>query len=203
MKSPVLKLSLAVILCLPLAAPARAGQETAEATAKAYFAAMQAGDWAKCASLMHPEALASMKRTFGSIIGVDKSGNLAKVVFGMKSNAEFEQLRDAEVYERLMNFIVQSVPDIKTALAGSTATILGQVNEGGELIHVVYRMQFKMQGADVGEVELVSFKKDGANWRALLTSDMEEMIQKIAASLTAGQDDSQPPASGAKPKRKN
>jgi hypothetical protein len=203
MKNSVLKLSLAVILCLPLAAPARAGQETAESVAKAYFAAMQAGDWAKCAGLMHPEALASMKRTFGSVIGVDKSGGAAKAIFGLKSNAEFGQLRDAEVYERLMNFIVQSVPDMKTALANSTATILGQVSEGGELVHVVYRMQFKMQGADVGEVELISFKKDGANWRALLTSDMEEMIGKMAQSLAAGQGDNQPPASGAKPKRNN
>ena len=31
---------------------ARAAQDTPESVAKAYFAAMQSGDWAKCASLM-------------------------------------------------------------------------------------------------------------------------------------------------------
>ena len=64
--------------------------ETAESVAKTYFAAMQAGDWARCASLMHPEALGSMKRTFGSIVKADKSGEAAKTLFGLKSAAEFD-----------------------------------------------------------------------------------------------------------------
>ncbi|MGH9852499.1 MAG: hypothetical protein ACREBD_21905, partial [Blastocatellia bacterium] len=74
---------------LATAASAQTNQETPESVAKAYFAAIQAGDWEKCASLMHPEALVSMKRIFGVIIRADKSGEAAKTVFGLKSSAEY------------------------------------------------------------------------------------------------------------------
>src|SRR5215213_2690351 len=136
--------------------------EAAESVAKNYFAAMQSGEWAKCAGLMHPEALVSMKRTFGSIVKADKSGEAAKALFGLKSAAEFEQLSDVAVYEKLMSFITGAVPDLKTALAASTSMILGQVAEGPELAHIVYRTQIKVGSAEVTQVELISFKKSGS-----------------------------------------
>ena len=47
---------------------ARTAQNTPESVAKAYFAALRSADWAKCASLMHRDELASMKRTFAAAI---------------------------------------------------------------------------------------------------------------------------------------
>ena len=158
--------------------------DSPEVVAKAYFAGMQASNWDKCASLLHTEALGSMKRTFAVIIKADESGGAAKAIFGLKSNEEFNQLSEASVFERLMNFITGAVPEMKSALASSTTTILGKVNEGTDLVHVVYRSQIKMAGAEASEVELISFKKQGANWRALLTADMEEMVSKFAEGMS-------------------
>jgi hypothetical protein len=165
---------------------AQTSQERPETVAKAYFAAMQAGDWAKCASLMHPEALGSMKRSFAAVISADKSGEAAKTLFGLKSSAEFAQLGEAAVFERLMTFITQAVPDMKTALAASTTTVLGQVTEGPDLVHIVYRSQLKLAGAEINEAELISFKRHGTSWRALLTSDFEEMFTNLAESIAEG-----------------
>ena len=175
--------------------------ETPESVAKSYFAAMQKGEWAKCASLIHPEALVSMKKTFGSIVKADKSGEAAKALFGLKSPAEFDQLSDAAVFEKLMSFIADAVPDLKTALAASTSTILGQVAENPELAHIVYRSQIKVGAAEVTQVELISFKKTGTAWRALLTADMEELFQKFAEGLSSpGDDKSEPPPPAQAPK---
>jgi hypothetical protein len=187
MKRLFLKPVFALVVCLGLAVAgsAQASQETSESVAKAYFAAMQAGDWAKCASLMHSDGLGSMKRTFAAIINADKSGEAAKAIFGLKSKAEFAQLSEAAVFERLMNFITGAVPDMKTALAASTSTILGRVDENPDLAHIVYRTQIKLAGAEASEVELISFKKQGAIWRALLTADMEEMFNKFAEGMSA------------------
>jgi hypothetical protein len=133
--------------------------------------------------------LVSMKRTFGSIVKADKSGEAAKALFGLKSAAEFDQLSEPAVFEKLMGFITGAVPDLKTALAASTSTILGQVPENPELAHIVYRTQIKVGGAEITQVELISFKKTGSNWRALLTADMEELFQKFAEGLSSPGDD--------------
>jgi len=159
---------------------AQEAQDTPESVAKAFFAAQQAGDWAKCASFMHSDALASMKRKFGSVISADRTGEAAKSIFGLKSGAEYAQLSEAVIFERLMNFITSSEPEMKAVLAASTNSVLGKVDEGPELTHIVFRTQVKLAGAEMSEVDLISFKKQGDTWRALFTSDMEEMFTKFA-----------------------
>ena len=159
---------------------AQEAQDTPESVAKAFFAAQQAGDWAKCASFMHSDALASMKRKFGSVISADRTGEAAKSIFGLKSGAEYAQLSEAVIFERLMNFITSSEPEMKAVLAASTNSVLGKVDESPELTHIVFRTQVKLAGAEMSEVDLISFKKQGDTWRALFTSDMEEMFTKFA-----------------------
>ena len=185
MKNFFLKAAFVICLTLTLTASAFSqAAESPEAVAKSYFAAMQAGNWDKCASLLHTEALGSMKRTFAAIIKADESGGAAKTIFGLKSKEEFAQLSEASVFERLMNFITGAVPEMKSALASSTTTIFGKVNEGTDLAHVVYRTQIKMSGAEASQVELISFKKQGTAWRGLLTADMEEMVSKFAEGMS-------------------
>ncbi|HEV2669445.1 MAG TPA: hypothetical protein VG324_31300 [Blastocatellia bacterium] len=186
MKKTFLKsiLILAALAAATGAGFAQTSQETPESVAKAYFAAMQAVDWAKCASFMHPDALASMKRTFATVISADKTGDAAKTIFKLKSAAEYSQLSEAAVFERLMDFITSVAPDMKTALASSTNTILGRVDESPDLAHIVFRSRTKMAGGEVNEVDLISFKKQDSTWRALLTSDMEEMLNRFAEEMT-------------------
>jgi hypothetical protein len=183
---------------------ARAAQDTPESVAKAYFAAMQSADWAKCASLMHRDALASMKRTFAEVINADKTGDAAKTIFKLKSAAEYSQLGDAAVFERLMDFITSVAPDMKTGLASSTNTILGRVDESPDLAHVVFRSRTKLEGDEVNEVDLISFKKQDSTWRALLTSDMEEMLNRFAEEMTppSKDDEKGAPAGAGRPPRK-
>jgi hypothetical protein len=205
MKNFLLKSIFTLVACFALAtaASAQTVQETPQSVAKAYFAAIQAGDWEKCASLMHPDALASMKRIFGAIIRADKSGEAAKTVFGLKSSAEYDRLSETAVFERLWNFILSASPDAKAALAASSNTVLGQVTEQSDLVHIVYRSQIKIAGSEATQVDLISFRRQGGAWRALLTSDMEEMFTKLAEGLaSASEEKSSPPADGKKPERK-
>src|SRR5262245_58218298 len=132
---------------------ARAAQDTPESAAKAYFAAMRASDWAKGGSLMHRYGLASKKPTFAAAINADRTGDAAKTIFKLKSGAEYSQLSEATVFERLMDFITSVEPDMKTALASSTNTILGRVDESPDLAHVVFRSRTKLEGEEVNEVD--------------------------------------------------
>ena len=182
----------------------RAAQDTPESVAKAYFAAMHSADWAKCASLLHHDELASMKRTFAAAINADKTGDAAKTIFKLKSGAEYSQLSEATIFERLMDFITSVEPDMKTVLASSSNTILGRVDESPDLAHVVFRSRTKLEGDDVNEVDLISFKKQDSTWRALLTSDMEDMINRFAEEMTppSKDDEKGAPAGAGRPPRK-
>ena len=203
MKKTLLK-SILILAALAAASGACMAQDTPESVAKAYFAAMQASDWAKCASLMHPEALASMKSAFTEVVNADKSGDAAKTIFKLKTAAEFSQLSDAAVFERLMDFITSVAPDMKTTLAASTNTILGRVDEGPDIVHIVFRSRTKLEGEEVNEVDLISFKKQDSNWRALLTSDMEDMLNRFAEEMTppSKDDEKGAPAGAGRPTRK-
>jgi hypothetical protein len=197
-------LILAALSAAPWADSARAAQDTPESAAKAYFAAMQSADWAKCARLLHPDALASIKRTFAAAINADKTGDAAKTIFKLKSGAEYSQLSEATVFERLMDFITSVEPDMKTALASSANTILGRVDEGPDLAHVVFRSRTKMEGEEVNEVDMISFKKQDSAWRALLPSDIENMLDSLADEIAppSKEDEKGAPAGAGRPPRK-
>jgi hypothetical protein len=183
---------------------ARAAQDTPEATAKAYFAALRAADWAKCASLMHRDALVSMKRTFAAAIDAERTGDAAKTIFKLKSVAEYSQLSEATVFERVMDFITSVEPDMKTAMASSVNTILGRVDESPDLAHIVFRSQTKMGGEEINEVDLISFKKQDSTWRALLPSDIENMLNSLAEEIAppSKEDEKGAPAGAGRPPRK-
>ena len=183
---------------------ARAAQDTPESAAKAYFAALQSADWAKCASLMHRDELASMKRTFAAAINAERTGDAAKTIFKLKSAAEYSQLSEATVFERVMDFITSVEPDMKTSMASSTNTILGRVDESPDLAHIVFRSRTKMGGEEIDEVDLISFKKQDSAWRALLPSDIENMLNSLAEEIAppSKEDDKGAPAGAGRPPRK-
>jgi hypothetical protein len=183
---------------------AQAAQDTPESVAKAYFAALQSADWAKCASLMHRDELASMKRTFAAAINAERTGDAAKTIFKLKSVAEYSQLNEATVFERVMDFITSVEPDMKTAMASSTNTILGRVDESPDLAHIVFRSRTKMGGEEINEVDLISFKKQDSTWRALLPSDIENMLNSLAEEIAppSKEDERGAPSGAGRPPRK-
>jgi hypothetical protein len=201
LKSIPILAALAIVTVTTVSGMAQAAQETPESVAKAYFAAKQASDWAKCASLMSPDALADLKNAFAEVVNADKSGEAAATIFKLKSAAEFSQLSDAAVFERLMDFVTSSSPDAKTILASSTNTVLGRVDEGANLAHVVFRSRSKIGSEEINEVDLISLKKQGSTWRTLLTSDMEAMINQFLESVAPPEGDPPQPGAG-KPSRR-
>jgi len=206
MKKTFLK-SILVLAALTAASGAdftQAAQDTPESAAKAYFAALQSADWAKCAGLMHRDELASMKRTFAAAINAERTGDAAKTIFKLKSVAEYSQLSEATVFERVMDFITSVEPDMKASMASSTNTILGRVDESPDLAHIVFRSRTKMGGEEINEVDLISFKKQDSAWRALLPSDIENMLNSLAEEIAppSKEDDKGAPAGAGRPPRK-
>jgi len=153
---------------------AQASTDTPESVAANYMTAMRAEDWARCATFMHPEALTQLRRIMTPIVAADQSGQVRRQLFNVQNSNEFAQLSDTVVFERLMRAVSTQQPaETRSALANMNTTIIGSISESSDVSHVLYRMQIPVAGATVTKLSVMTFKKHGATWRALLTEDVE------------------------------
>jgi hypothetical protein len=199
-KTMITKIFLCLFFCLPVFA-----QETPEAVAKAYLAASTEMDWAKAANFLDPEALAKLKGMFSEVIKMDKKNEAGKELFGLKNNAEFEQLSGEQVFVKLISVLTSIVPEMKSMLSQAENTILGQVPEGSDVAHVIYRMKMKFGEGSLSKVTVMSMKKSGSTWRVLLTQEMEGSITAMAESLKGKMEEdraARPPAAKRPVRRK-
>ncbi|HEX2205977.1 MAG TPA: hypothetical protein VHG91_21860 [Longimicrobium sp.] len=160
-----------LLLALLLAARPAAAQATPEALAERYFATMRAGDWKANAALMHPEALQSFQSLLLPILEIDEEGEVARML-GVADNEAVKALAPAAFYERFLNGMMGQQAGLAAILGGSRAEIVGHVMEG-DTAHIVYRLNMEVDGAPMSKVTVISAKRDGGVWRALLTGEME------------------------------
>lgn len=176
---------LPLVLALLLSAgPARAQTSpTPEDAARRYFAVMREAEWDAAAKLMHPDALEEFKSFFVALAAADSAGTVISTFFGVRTAAEFRALPPAEVYARMMRSITAVSPEMKQALTSMQAEVVGSVPEGGDVAHVVYRMNVAVSGASVGTVQVISFRRSGGRWLGLLTGDMQGMVRTLSRAM--------------------
>lgn len=196
------KIFLFLCLCLPVMA--QSTEATPESVAKDYIAASTSGDWAKAATFMDPEALVSFKNMFGEVMKMDKKNEAGRELFGLKSNAEFEQLSNEQVFVKLITLLITAVPQMKQMLSEAENTILGQVPEGSDVVHLLYRTKMKIGDGSISKVEVMSLKKSGTTWRLKLSEEMEGSFSAMAKSLLqkAQEDSATKPPVAKRPARK-
>lgn len=174
-----MRIILIVLLALCGAAPL-AAQPSAEApqeVAERYFAAMRASDYRGAAVLMHPAALAQFRDFFQTLAAADSGDRALTAMFGVGSARELAALSPEDVFARVMSAVATLSPQIKEAMGSMRADIVGTVPEGADTVHVVYRMHMVVAGVGAGKLAVLSLRRSGTSWRALLTGDLEGMIQ--------------------------
>ena len=197
-------LSLAVALCLvspPLAAqgnaPAPAARatgvgapsspaatQTPEAFARAYVATLTAADYAATARLMHPDALGAMRRFVDVMTAGDENAEVREQLLGVRDARAAAALTDAEVYARFLDVGMGGAAGLGGAMRGATFDVLGHVDEApagaAAQSHVLYRLHLTLEGARVARVDVLTLRRAGADWRAMLAGDLEGMITRMS-----------------------
>ncbi len=202
LKITMTKFFLCLCFCMPVLG--QSTEATPEAVAKEYVAASTSGDWAKAATFIDPEALVSFKNMFGEVMKMDKKNEAGKELFGLKNNAEFEQLSGEQVFTKLISMLVTMVPQMKQMLSEAENTILGQVPEGNDVVHILYRTKMKIGDGSMSKVDVMSLKKSGTTWRLKLSEEMEGSFSAMAKSLLqkAQEDSTAKPPAAKRPARK-
>ena len=175
-----LALGIALVLARPLIA-----QQTPEEVVAAYDHAVQTQDWHTVVDLLHPDALGEVHRRVVAMTDTAAAAPfnprlwMAKVppefVFAdakVRDVNELRQLSPRTFVERVL--IDSATPDsheMFTAITGSTeVTVLGQVPEGTERVHVVRRYRSRRPvnaGAAEGPggVETLTLRRVNEVWR--------------------------------------
>ena len=159
-------------------------EETPESVASRYMEAMRRGDWATCARLMHPEALRQLKQMFRPIVLAEPTRQVGITFFNVRTAAEYERLSAEQALERLMRGVTQMTPELRSAMATSQFELIGHVREAPDLAHVVYRMKVTTQGIGMTKTTVMSLRKSGANWRGLLSGDIEGLAAALSRTAT-------------------
>lgn len=154
-----------------------------ETVVERYVAATKAGDWAATSAWMHPEALARFREMMVPVFLADESGQVARMFLGTADPAAVEKLDDRQVFEQFFRATITAVPQFAEALAGAEMTVIGNVAEGPDVVHVVYRAKASMQGISIEQVQTMALKRYGDTWRLMLTGQVEGMAAALRAQF--------------------
>ena len=171
--------------------PARAAEEvTPESVAKRQIEAMRALNWELVAKYTHPKALEQMHSLFMpvAIAGSTAKDNPAaeemmRIVFGGKTANELAAATPAAFFKIVMNGIAGATPDFKNAMTNMEVQVLGHVNEGENVAHVIYRLSRALPEGTATKIAVTSVERDGDTWKALLNADLENVARAISARL--------------------
>ena len=162
-------LGAAILLAPPIAA--QTPEEDPIAVAGSYVDAMQASDFDRMATLMHPESLAELREIFSPVLASDAGPEIIHAI-GLPPPAELAELSDTEFFAAFMRAIVSADSTMADALREARADLLGSVPEGADTVHVVYRMRTNVEGVDVSEMSVLSLGRWENTWRGLLAGDL-------------------------------
>ena len=165
------------------ASPAQPVEDTPEAAAARYGASLRQGDWKSCSQLMHSEALARFGELFVPIAIRDHTGKALQAFFQVTSAEELDQLAPEVRFERFFLGLSQVDPALQAQMENSEMTPIGHLMEG-EVAHVVSRIRVvDPQGVKVQNLEVVSLKKEGDQWKILLPAPVEALAASIAGAI--------------------
>jgi len=193
-------LSLLAALCLLQAAPSPAPAQAAAATADTesaqqvtmhFIDAMRANDWDGVAKLMHPGALHQLREFFSVLFESPDAEPIRRELLGVSTIAEARAMSDTALFVSLLRMSTRS-PEMSDVFKSAKVQILGQVNEGRDTTHVVYRMQMTLEGTPVTTMDVFSLARSPAGWRGLLKGDMAAVAAAIRAAVQRGSSPDRP-----------
>jgi hypothetical protein len=178
------KISLTVAVSAALSIPGHlAGDErkkevdSPEAVVEKALKALKEDRLEDFAGAMHPEALKRLKALLTTVVEAAAKEGQSKQVLrlfdGVASADALKKLDDVQFFVRFLRGVTRLKPELKQALGGAEARVLGHVMEGKDTAHVVYRMTVSVGGAKMTKMDVTSLRKSEVGWRMLLSTELE------------------------------
>lgn len=151
-----------------------------EDVALASVDAMKAGQYDDFAKAMHPEALREFRSTMLAVVEAaskaKQSAQVLTIFEGVKSTSDLKKLDDVDFFATFLGGAMKVSPETREALAEMKVQTIGQLPDGKDVAHVVYRTSLPGSGKSIDTVKAVSLRKNGETWGLLLNGDVDEIV---------------------------
>jgi len=145
------------------------------------------------ADSLHPSALEKFKGLLITIADAIEAApanrkpppKMLSALFGDDGPQAVKTLPARDAFVRFMSNLTTFVPQLREMTAGSEYQVLGHVDEGGNVTHVVFRATLRRGETEVTKMEVLSLKRDGEDWKVLLTDDLESLIRGFGKQLAS------------------
>jgi len=163
-----------------------------EEVARGYMDSVKSGDMERVGSYMHPAALEKFKGILvqlAAVIGnVDaetdpKKNTAIRILFGEEKPQNVKDAVAKGLFVHFLTNLSQAMPMLRQMLNDSAYDFIGHVDEGGNQTHVVYRATLTTGGAAVTKMEVLTLKRDGEEWKVMLTGDIESFVGGLTRQL--------------------
>jgi hypothetical protein len=152
---------------------------TPEAAVKEYMAALQKDGMVAVSRFLHPDELKRFKEMLLPMFRKDAAAKSEVIhgIYGAEATlTSVEAMPPAEFMDGFMRLAGEQ-------LAGATfgdADVLGTVSEK-DVVHVLARATTRIKELQVKTVTVVSTRKSGADWKLMLTGELEGLATALAA----------------------
>ncbi len=142
--------------------------------------------WTEFTEVLHPEALQKFRTilmpSIEGIVPPDKPDtvNLFGKILVMDS---LRNLTDKEFFVDMMNIVFSLSPDIGATFMSMQNSMVGAIADGSDLVHVVVHTDMNVGGREIKEMNVITLKKDGADWKHMLSPKIEGIILMVQQTL--------------------
>jgi hypothetical protein len=172
--------SIALVLMLfTLSANAQAPADSPEALVKAYTAAMQKDGMSVVSRYIHPDELKRFKDMLMPWVRKDASqkNEVIPGLFGAEATlASVEAMPPSQFMDAFMRIAGEQLKE----LSFGDCEIVGTIREK-DMTHVVARVAASVKGVQIKQMEVITVKPFGKEWKLLLSGELEGMAAAINA----------------------
>jgi hypothetical protein len=176
------RLVFGIVGMLALAASGRSvAQDTPEAFVERYLDALRASEWMTVSGMMHSDVREEMHRIFQPLLTSERGDDLREELLGVRSASAASRLTAQEVLARFLQYVTLQAGNV---FETAEIEILGNVAEGEDLAHVVYRMHMTIGDQPITRIDVMSLRRDAGEWRGLMRQDVSEFERLLQQMMT-------------------
>ncbi|MFT5467721.1 MAG: hypothetical protein ACI8UO_002828 [Verrucomicrobiales bacterium] len=153
--------------------------------AEAYWNALTESDYAAAAELFDPKALKGVRELMSIFEDSDNPQIAAAVpqLFGEGATAEMlAAMSDVEFFEKFLGTVMGLMGE---SVDFEEMKVLGGVDEGKDIRHIVTRMTVKVEELKMGAIEVVSLRNVDGKWSVMLKGEIEAMAKGLRERFDA------------------
>ena len=157
----------------------------ASEAARAYYTTLKTKDYPAAAKHFDPAALKSFREmlSFFNELPDEEAADTLSMFFGEGATKDsVKKMSDSEFFAAFLKGLMQEAEEAGGVEFGDFQ-VLGEVPEGEDVIHVVTRNKVGVGELKIESMEVMSFKKAGDSWKAMLNGEMSGVAAQLKAAF--------------------